>query len=516
MRFPAALALLLLLPLSPAGADSTSPAPAAGTTPGIISPVSAAPAPATPLPVSPAPAAEATAIPEDADKSWTVAFSALSAAGLSPQNAYLAFSIPLLLRDRVSGLPSHTFSDEDRLVYASAVVTRELRSASQTLVRARQDRDALLFASPSPGADSLAAAEVKLRAAADRRDFLRFLDPADVSFPEEKPLAFKDGPGAGKLFDPPRFSPLASALTQDVDLLVGGSIREVQGYMIVDLWACEPAREGNLFTFRDAVLREGLYASLEEAASGLTRAMLGREWAALTVVPDPPDSVTEVDGKAIGSGRITSLYLTPGTREIRVSAPGFEEKTVTVELAPSEQRTVTVSLEKRSVPSIALASDPPGADVYADSIWTGRTPLILARPADRERIQVVSHGFYQLPLSVGPASPQEITVQLQPDKGSREARQRQARDAFYTSFAYFLLSLPIPFFCYSLAVDEAQEIRNLQASPANTLPAQETAYWAGNVYYYSYLGGLGLSGSLLVWMVVNLFTYVTAATRTAG
>jgi hypothetical protein len=445
-----------------------------------------------------------------------VAFSALSAAGVSPENAYLAFSIPLLLRDRVSALPSHTFSDDDREMYASVVATRELRTASQALVKTRQDRDALLFASPPPGADAVGAAQARLKAAADRCDFLRFLDPSEVPFPEEKPLAFKDGTGAGKLFDAPRYSPLAFAHSQDVDLLVGGSIREVQGYMILDLWAYEPAREANLFTFRDAARREGLYQSLEEAAAGLTGAILGRQWAALTVVPDPPESVTEVDGKTVGAGRITSLYLTPGTREIRLSAPGFEEKTLTVELSPSEEKTVTVSLEKTSAQSITLTSEPPGADVYADSIWTGKTPLTLSRPAGRERVQVVSQGFYDLPLSVGPASPQEITVTLQPDKGSREARQRQARDAFYTSFAWFLVSLPIPFFCYSLAVDEAQEIRNLQASPANTLPAQETAYSTGNAYYYTYLGGMGLSGSLLVWMIINLVTYVTASTRTAG
>ncbi len=129
---------------------------------------------------------------------------------------------------------------------------------------------------------------------------------------------------------------------------------------------------------------------------------------------------------------------------------------------------------------------------------------------------MVSPGFYDTPLSVGPASPEAITATLLPDKGSRDIRQRRARDAFYTSFAYFLLSLPISFFCYSFAVDEAQEIRNLQAFPGDTQAAQNAAYAAGNAYYYAYLGGLGVSGGLLVWMIINLVTYVTAATRTAG
>ncbi len=490
MRLRLALAFLVLLPLCPAGADTgTGSAPAAG---------------------------DVTALPKDTEKNWTVAFSALSAVGVSPENAYLAFSIPLLLRDRVSGLPSHTFSPEDQTMYASAVVTRELRAASQTLMKARQDRDALLFTNPPAGADAQDAAQKRLQTAADRQQFLRYLDPSDISFAEEKPLAFKDGPGDGRLFDAPDFSPLPFAVTQDVDVLIGGSIAEVQGYVVLDLWACEPARGGSLFTFRDTARREGLYSSVEEAAAGLTRAILGREWAALTVVPDPPQSVTEVDGKTAGAGRITSLYLAPGSRKVRVSAPGFVEKTVTVELAPSETRTLSIALEKQAASTISLTSDPPGADVYADSLWTGRTPLILSRPLERERIQMVTPGFYDAPLSVGPTSPEAITAILQPDKGSRDIRQRRARDAFYTSFAYFLLSLPIPFFCYSLAVDEAQEIRNLQGFPADTRAAQDTAYATGNAYYYTYLGGLGVSGSLLVWMIINLVTYVTSATRTAG
>jgi hypothetical protein len=147
----------------------------------------------------------------------------------------------------------------------------------------------------------------------------------------------------------------------------------------------------------------------------------------------------------------------------------------------------------------------------------GKTPLILDRPVQRERLELVSPGFYERPFSLGPATPETLTMSLQPEKGSRETRQRRARDAFYTSFAYFLLSLPIPFFCYSLALDEALEIRNLQGVDlgGNTLAAQESAYQTGNAYYYSYLGGLGLSGGLLVWTIINLVAYVTAANRPA-
>jgi hypothetical protein len=522
MRLPPALALILLLPLAGAAAQETFPS-AGGT--GTAQPAGA---PATPAPAGtaqagaaqtgaaqPAAAADTKTIPKDAEKEWTIGFSVLTAEGLSTENAYLVYSIPLLIRDGLSGLPTHSFSDDSRRSVAASVIRAELRGVSQTLAQLRKDRDEAFF---TPGTGTLAAdsAAQRLKTSLDRQAFLLSLDPAAVDVAAEKPVVIRGGKGAGDLLDTPRWSPQAFAADQGVDLLIGGSAAEVQGYIVLDLWAWDAVRQEYVWHFRDAARREGMYADLGEASDGLTGIVLGRPWASVTIVPDPPGSTTTVDGKFVGAGRIASVPLLPGTRELSFSAPGYTDKSVTLELAPEEKRTVTVTLEREGRPTVAVASQPPGADVYADSLWMGKTPLLLDVPPVRERLELVSPGFYGTSLSVGPGAPPSISITLLPDTGSREDAQKKARDAFYTSFGFFVVSLPFPFFFYSFTLDEATEILRLQASVGNTLAAQQSAYITGNIWYYSYLAGTGISASLFVWMVINLVNYVTAATRTAG
>jgi hypothetical protein len=508
MRAWLAVLPLLILPLRPAEADSAAPVGQAPA--GLASPAAA------PQGASPGAGDPAVVVPTDILNAYTIGFAALGARGLSMENAYLSFSIPLLLRDRVSAIPSHTLTEQERLILGGAIVARERASAAQSLRQARHDRDELFFAAPPAAPAAAAAAEKKLTDADRRLKFLDSLDPSNVKVREEKPVAFKDGTAAGNLFAAPRFSPAAFARQQGLDLLVGGTVAEVQGYILLDLAAYDPLSETAVFSFRDAARREDLYGSLEKAASELTSVILGREWASLSVVTDPPGAVTTVDGKRLGSGRLSSAYLEPGRRELKLEAPGYASTTRTLELAPSEARTLEVALEKVAAQPIPLDSTPPGADVYADSLWTGKTPLSLDRPTAREHLQLAAPGYYEKALTLEPSAPGGMTVVLQQDIGSRNARQKKARDDFYTSFAFFVLSVPVPFFFYALATDEVMEILRLQAVGASTYQAQLSAYSTASALTYAYYAGMGASGALLVWTLINLFTYVTTATRVAG
>ena len=448
-------------------------------------------------------------LPKDTRAAWSVAFSAFTADSLPPEQRYLTFSVPLLIRDQLSGLASHSFSEEERVLYRSLVVKKELSPLYQSLQQLRRTRDETALA--KPGSQAAADAEKALQAVLDRIQWLEALDSSRIEMTDEKPIVFKEGTATGKLFDSPQYSPYQFAIQNDVDLLVGGTVRSVESYVLVDLWAFEPAREAVVFSFRDAASPEGIYASLDEAVKGLIGVILGKEWSSLSVVPDPPESVISIDGKSMGAGRVQSAYLAPGERIVRVTAPGYAEETRTVAIEPYGEQLITVSLVKQERPMLSIDSTPLGADVYLDSVWKGKTPLSLETPAVRSRIQLGLDGFYDLPISIGPGSSREISLVLTPDIGSRIKIQEKARDDFYFAFGFFALSLPIPLFCSSFANDYSAEYFRL-TDPG----AKADAALASNIFYYSYLGGTALSASLLGWMIVNLVRYIIASDRSTG
>jgi hypothetical protein len=444
--------------------------------------------------------------PKDTRAAWSVAFTAFSANSLPPERRYLAFSVPLLVRDGLSGLTTHFFNEEERALNRALIVKKELGPLYQGLQQLRRTRDEAALAKGKAAED----AEKSLQAALDRIRWLESLDLSLIEMAEEKPVVFKEGTATGKLFDSPQYSPYQFAIQNDVDLLVGGTVSAVESYVLVELWAFEPSRESVVYSFRDAASPEGIYEALDTAVKGLIGVILGREWASLSVIPDPPGSIVSIDGKSMGAGRVQAAYVAPGQRRITVEAAGFEGDTRTVELAAYAEEVVTVGLVKNPMPMISFTSSPPGADVYLDSVWKGKTPLSLETPAIRSRVLLGLEGYYDLPISVEPGSPVEIALELQPDIGSRVKLQEKARDDFYFAFGFFALSLPIPLFCNAYYIDYAVEAQRL-TNPA----AASEALMTSDIFRYSYYGSAAASASLFAWMIVNLVNYILASERAA-
>ena len=78
---------------------------------------------------------------------------------------------------------------------------------------------------------------------------------------------------------------------QSLDLLIGGSLQEVQGYLLLDLWAYSAARQQIIFSTRDAARRDDLYAAAPGMGKGITEEILGRPWAMVRFVPQPPEQL---------------------------------------------------------------------------------------------------------------------------------------------------------------------------------------------------------------------------------
>ncbi len=507
MRAAAVLGFTCFLALGAAfPQDILPPASAAG---------SSAAAPAAPASTVPAPAAGKPdlSLPKDTSTQWLVGITMFSNVDLAQDNAYLAYSLPLLLKNEVSGLALHTYQQDERDLAAKAMIARAVAAAEKSVTDARKDRDALLFNQVPAGGPARIPVEARLTAASARLDFLKSLPPSSVETAAVKPVSFKEGTGAGALLEAPAVPPEIYCAQQGIDLLIGGSIQEVQGYLLLDIWVFDPLEGKNVFSSRNAATRDELYASLPAFGRELARTVLGRPWSLVSFAPEPPNAALYLDGTLAASGASPTLYLAPGPHELRLSANGYHDVTRSLDLESGKESRIDDSLQKVATGAIEISSDPPGADLYLDSLWKGKTPLAVDRPPLRSRGVLSSPGFYDLSFSLGPASPGDFSFSLEKDIGTRDVHQAKVRDEFYASLGFFAFSIPLPLFSYALAFDFALKYNyTAQSDPAGAAQAQS----ASLVFQGTYYAGIAVSAALFVWMVTRIVNYVRVANEIAG
>ena len=504
MRTAAVLGFLCLLSAVSAFPQDTTPPPAqGGPAPG---------APGTSAPINPT--KPDLSLPKDTAAQWQIGICVFSSDGLSPDNAYLAYSLPLLLKDEVSGFGIHTYQAEEGERARKALISREIAVCEKSLTSVRKERDALLFNQVPAEATARSSVETRLAATMARLDFLRTLSPSRIDAVERKPVVIKEGTGAGKLLEPPAVPPEIYCAQQGIDLLIGGTIQEVQGYLLLDVWAFDSLNRARVFSTRNAAAREELSASLQGFGAEIARTILGRPWSRVAFTPDPPDTAMYVDGVLAASGASPALYLSPGMHEIRLSAVGYKEVSRSLSLEPDQETRIDDALQKIVAGQVAISTDPKGADLYVDSLWKGKTPLVVDRPPLRSRGVLSSPGFYDMSFPLDPASPPNLFFSLQKDLGKRDVQQKKARDDFYVSLGFFAFSLPLPLFSYALSIDFA--MRTLDLSGQGRPAAAAQARTESTIFLGTYYAGLAVSISLFVWMVTRIVRYVGVANEIAG
>jgi len=142
---------------------------------------------------------------------------------------------------------------------------------------------------------------------------------------------------------------------------------------------------------------------------------------ALFVITSTPDGATVfLDGKRIGSTPLDHMQPLGVSHSLRVEMTGYQPETRAIQAGESS---VHVTL-KVSGFTIAVASDPPGADVFLNGQSVGTTPIAaLTVPFKGPREIVVSRpGYEEWRAEVDPDLPFPDRITLNP--ASRRPRKR--------------------------------------------------------------------------------------------
>jgi hypothetical protein len=455
-------------------------------------------------------------VPDDDRPNWVVGFTSLDTVEVEPRNLYLSYSIPLVIRQRLLAIRDHQLSPEERDAQGNELIRKEIRDLSARLIGQRRERDVAAGQSTVSATQKLAEAGKEIQALTARIRYLESLDPAEVPVPDRKPVAFwsSETPTATGLLDSPRYSPLETARTKGLDLLVFGTIEQVQDYLFLSLKAVDYPRGLVLLDYQDAFLPSGVYGGLERLTEDLAAIALGGPWGSLHIRPEPESAEVRVDGAFAGVGALQVDFVRPGEAEVVVSAEGYAPAVRTLEVVAGETVVVDVSLEPEEVFPISIASAPLLADVYVDSTWVGRTPVSVPRPVGLGRVEIVHDGRMPRSFHLSSQTPPVVSWNLPVAVGVAADRQKQARNRFYGALGALILSLPVPIVLSALSGDQVTAY--VQAEAAGDVGQELRLAVSYRRLYAGFLGGVFLSGALFGNMVISIVEYIAAADRPAG
>jgi hypothetical protein len=441
-----------------------------------------------------------TKVPVDVDLNWTVGLAQFQAVNLSKENLYLASSFPLQIREKLIGYKNHQFPAEEIDSLKKMIVNSELKKEIGNLLAMQKTRDDALFLE-SKDFQKKKINDDYLKNSAPTRDriaFLRALDPQTVAVKPEKPIALKDN--SGQLFPAPPFSALRYCDEIDVDALLWGTVEEIQGYLYCEVYLFDRILEKNIFLFKEAGQPQELFASLAKAVPALVTAVVGREWADLLIDVTPAFSFIKINGVLAGMGTVEIQDQPPGFVTLQIESPGYEDRKEKVELKNLERSVFQYELVKSEEEFLLIDTVPPAADAYFNSLWIGKTPLVVEKPNLLTRLALRSPGFQDLYARLGPDSPTTLNFALLKTVIDFDKLKDSKRWRYYTSLAAFVLSVPFPMFSFGLMRDyyDARKMGEYEFFSAT--------------YYWTFF----ITGALFVNMMYDLFLYLNSRSETVG
>ncbi|WP_169302025.1 PEGA domain-containing protein [Thermococcus gammatolerans] len=131
----------------------------------------------------------------------------------------------------------------------------------------------------------------------------------------------------------------------------------------------------------------------------------------------PSGSEVYVNGTYRGK---TPLHLTikPGTYNLRVSKEDHGEYTTTFMLQPNETKTLNITLTPNYA-HLTIKSDPPGASIYINETYKGKTPLTVDLMMGTYSIKLSKEGYqdYTLKVTLSPGESKTLSPSLTPAYG---------------------------------------------------------------------------------------------------
>ncbi len=447
-------------------------------------------------------------LPVDEQSEVVVAFAELEGGDMAREYDYLRFSIPRVVLQRVEVLKEHDLPPPEAQAIQNRIYSDAVGSLGSELDNLLAERDAVVFSEETRDERRARYRELRDEIDAVREDrrllgqaeprFVELVDPKTVTFRREEPNLLPPGR---------RLSILAEEYS--ADFVIGGRIEERDGYLFLEMEAYNALSQQPVTLGGTAGRVEDIYDLLDPVVDEVATLLLGRPWGRLTVRSGIDDALILVEGKPVGYGSADVSFLEPGNTRVRIVAQGEEVYQTDVVVEPFGSVVVAPEIAMPDAERVALTSDPPGADVYIDSIWTGRTPLLLDRPLSTRTAILSKEDYLDGKVLLGPESPNLITKPLVEDIVDWETEIQQRRDGFYRSLGWFVVSLPLPILLNGM-YNSVASLYVDGRPPGLTDSASDDLVGRANTLLWATRGTAAFSAGLFVNLLIQLGRYIRA------
>lgn len=152
--------------------------------------------------------------------------------------------------------------------------------------------------------------------------------------------------------------------------------------------------------------------------------------ASLHVDTEPPGAMLYLDGQLLANTPMEWTTIEAGSHQIRIVLNGYEEYESTVYFARGEEKRLHIILLKE-LEGLEVISNPPDADVYVDSKFAGRTPLLIQIPPGEHEILVAKDATYEdyaTKITIQKGQSKKLMINLNP-KRPRLVIETEPREA---------------------------------------------------------------------------------------
>ena len=439
----------------------------------------------------------------DEKKDWSVAIAEFEITDSSADTIYLRKSLPSFFFNQLSSCKNHTLSDIERQKSKLKAVEKKIEIEEKNLSVLKKNYSLTYFNDKSKKRllkEQIQESEKKIRQ-------LEKYDIAKISVKPVKDISFITADKNSKVLTVDRLNIYRFAESNNFDYIIYGYIKQFSDvvFLEVNLYSLPENRD----IFRTTLTSDinSLYSSLDTAVTELTSLLLGAPWSRLTVKTESRDADIYLNNNYIGSTIVDKMIVSPGVHTLAIKGQGVEKKEISIYLKESQENIISIEALETEEKYIAVNTLPNDADIYYDSLWRGRSPLLINGVSGE--IFIRKEGYRDERLFLEDIKSNSLDFKLSPDIFEKEMYLEDRRNIFYRNMSVFVLSVPVSFFLFAVLNDYNDAYQNSISSGVNP-DETERLRKLTNFSYYGYYSSLFLSVSLLVNTIFHLSDYIKA------
>ena len=328
-----------------------------------------------------------------------------------------------------------------------------------------------------------------------------------ISISSWKNINFTGSADNEKLVDAEKTALYRLCSENNLDYLIYGKVNIFEDVVFTDISLYSRLDKKNIYTMSQAFDIKSYYSELDEAVKPFFTKILGKSWSSISILSDDKNADIFIDDEYSGTGSISEKILDPGDHSIRISGTGIKEKTFSVSLAENQHYEFDADSDYEEEKLLAVNTFPDEADIYYDSLWQGKSPVVIN--SNKGEIFIRKEGFREQRVLVEDLENNYIDFKLSPELFKQKDYLLNKRDVFYKNLSWFVLSAPVPFFMFAV-LNDYNNSYNSAVSSGESISEIDRLEKIRNYCYYGYYGTLFISMSLFVNMIFHLDDYIKA------